>query len=180
MADKQLVVADDMVVGLDYDLYLNDGELVDTTEGDSPILFIQGRGHVITGLEAPLYGMAVGATKEVSIAPEDGYGAYDAENVEWVPRSIFAEEMEIEIGLEVEVVDAEEDEILEAYIAEIDGEQILLDFNHPLAGETLKFVLTIASLRPATREELDHDHVHGEGGYDHDDDEHEQFHANHS
>lgn len=160
MTNKPLTVADDLVVSLDYTLRLEgDPEVFDTSEGQEPLEFIQGHGHIIPGLEQALYGMAVGQTKEVVVQPEDGYGELDSDAFELIPRDTFPPEMELEVGLGLELQD-EDGEVIEAYVAELHPDGVMLDFNHPLAGETLYFQVRVAGIRPATAEELEHDHVH--------------------
>ncbi|MBN1137461.1 MAG: peptidylprolyl isomerase [Anaerolineae bacterium] len=160
MTDKPLTVADDLVVRLDYTLRLEgDPEVFDTSAGQEPLEFIQGRGHIIPGLERALYGMAVGQKKEVVIQPEDGYGELDPDAFERIPRDAFPSTMDLEVGLGLELQD-DDGEILEAYVSELHPDSVMLDFNHPLAGETLYFEVEVMGLRPATAEELEHDHVH--------------------
>ena len=160
MAETDLAVRNDMVVALEFDLYLADGELFDSTEGDEPIMIIQGHGHIVPGLEEALYGMHVGEEKEVVIDSAQGYGEYDDEDMEWFPLDLFDAEIDLEPGVEVEVTDEDSDEVMVAYITEVGDDEVLLDFNHPLAGEQLRFRVKVVGIRPATDSELDHDHVH--------------------
>jgi len=160
MTDKPLTVADDLVVSLDYTLHLEgDPEVFDTSEGQEPLEFIQGRGHIIPGLEQALYGMAVGQKKQVVVQPEDGYGELDSDAFQLIPRDTFPETMDLEVGMGLELQD-EDGEALEAYVAELNPDSVMLDFNHPLAGEVLYFDVEVTAIRPATAEELEHDHVH--------------------
>ena len=110
--------------------------------------------------------MSVGQEKEVIIEPEDGYGEYDPEAVEEVPLDIFPDDMDLSLGMPVELYDEESDETVEGYIAEVRTDTVLIDLNHPLAGETLTFHIKVLGLRPATAEELAHGHAHGDG-HDH-------------
>jgi FKBP-type peptidyl-prolyl cis-trans isomerase SlyD len=160
MTDKPLTVADDLVVSLDYILHLEgDPEVFDTSEGQEPLEFIQGHGHIIPGLERALYGMAVGQKKQVVVQPEDGYGELDSDAYQVIPRNAFPDTMELEVGMELELHD-DEGEVIEAYVAELNPDSVMLDLNHPLAGETLYFDVEVIAIRPATGEELEHDHVH--------------------
>jgi FKBP-type peptidyl-prolyl cis-trans isomerase SlyD len=160
MTNKPLTVADDLVVSLDYTLHLEgDEEVFDTSAGQEPLEFIQGRGHIIPGLEQAVYGMAVGHKKEVVVQPDEGYGELDSDAFQLIPRDSFPPTMEIEVGMELELHD-DDGEVLEATIAELHPDSVMLDFNHPLAGETLYFDVEVIGLRPATDEELEHDHVH--------------------
>lgn len=159
MIDTKLTVADGVVVSMDYTLRLEDGEVIDTSEGQEALQFLQGEGQIIPGLEQALYGMAVGEEKDVEVGPADGYGETDSEAFQVVPRDVFPADMELTEGMGLRMRD-ETGEPVEAYIADIRPEGIVLDFNHPLAGETLFFHVKIAGLRPGTSEELAHGHVH--------------------
>src|SRR5574341_2637277 len=164
MTETRLTVADDLVVSLDYTLRLEDGEVVDTSTADdrAPLDFVQGQGQIIPGLEQALYGMAVGDEKEVVVEPIDGYGEHDPEAFEMVDQNIFPAEMTLEPGMSLRMRESS-GQVLVGYVVDIRPEGVLLDFNHPLAGETLYFQVKIASLRAATQEELAHGHVHGPG-----------------
>jgi FKBP-type peptidyl-prolyl cis-trans isomerase SlyD len=150
------VVADDLVVSLAYTLRDDEGELIDSAPDEEPLEYIQGYGQIITGLEDEIYGMSLGDEKDLIIAPENAYGEYDPEASQVAPLDAFPQEMELEIG------DDAEDPI-EGFIADIYDDSVLLDFNHPLAGETLHFHVKVVGLREASAEELDHGHVHGAG-----------------
>ena len=151
-------VADDVVVSMDYILTV-DGEVVDSSDDTGPIDFLQGYGNIIPGLEDAIYGMKIGDSKDVAVEPDDGYGEYDDEMIEVVPKLDFPTEIPLEIGVELEMKD-EDDDVVSARIIDVAAEDVTLDFNHPLAGMTLNFNVTIVSLRNATEEELDHGHAH--------------------
>lgn len=152
-------VADEVVVSMDYVLTV-DGEEVDSSEDTGPIDFLQGFGNIIPGLEDAIYGMKIGESKAVIVEPEDGYGEYDDEMVEILPKLEFPREIPLEIGVELDMKD-EDDEVVSARIIEVAADDVTLDFNHPLAGMTLNFNVTIVSLRNPTEEELEHGHAHG-------------------
>ena len=160
MSTENLTVADDMVVSMDYTLTLDDGEVVDSSEGREPLEFLHGRGQIIPGLEKELYGMTVGDAKKVAVAPTDGYGVPDDDAFQLYPREAFPDNMDLKEGMGLHMRDTESDQVIEAYVYEIRPDGVVLDFNHPLAGETLYFDVKIAGVRPATSEELAHDHVH--------------------
>jgi len=160
MANKSLTVSDDIVVSLDYTLRLDDGEVVDSSSGEEPLQFLQGRGQIIPGLERSLYGMAIGDEKDVIIEATDAYGELDDDAFEVVPRDMFPDDLELEEGMGLRLLDRNSGEPVEAFIAGLRANSVMLDFNHPLAGETLYFHVEIAGLREATSEELDHGHVH--------------------
>lgn len=160
---EKLTVADNLVVGLDYTLRMDDGEIIDSSEGREPLEYLHGHGQIIPGLEKALYGMTVGEEKAVAVTPADGYGEVDEEEMQLVPHDAFPEDLKLSEGMALQVRDADTGRPMEAYVAEIRQDGVLLDFNHPLAGETLHFQVKIAGLRAATSEELTHGHVHGEG-----------------
>jgi len=151
-------VQDHMVVKLDYTLIVED-EIMESTDEGEPIEFIQGIGQIIPGLEDALYGMKIGEKKTVEIQPEDAYGIYDPESLQVAKKEEFSEEIPLDVGTFLDLRD-NEGEVLSAQIIEADEETVTLDFNHPLAGKILIFEITIAALRPATREELEHGHAH--------------------
>jgi FKBP-type peptidyl-prolyl cis-trans isomerase SlyD len=160
MDNSKLKVADDVVVSLEYELKLDDGQVVDSADSSDPLEFLQGYGEIIPGLEEALYGLTVGDELDVIVDPEDGYGDYDPDETEVMSRDTFPADMELDEDMMLEMRDADSGEIYQAYISEVRPKEIVLDFNHPLAGETLYFHVKIAGLRPATDEELDHGHVH--------------------
>lgn len=155
MNDK---VQNDLVVTLDYKLFVED-ELLENTDDGEPIQFLQGHGQIIPGLEEAIYNLKVSDTKKVVIEPKDAYGEYDPESIEVAKIEEFSEEVPLDVGTFLDFRDDDE-EVLSAQIVEADEETVTLDFNHPLAGKTLTFEITVTDLRPATEEELDHGHSH--------------------
>jgi FKBP-type peptidyl-prolyl cis-trans isomerase SlyD len=155
MADK---VKDNHVVTLDYTLIVED-EILESTDDGEPIEFIQGIGQIIPGLENALYEMKVGDKKTVVIEPDDAYGIYDEDSLEVARKDEFSEEIPLDVGTFLDLRD-DEDNVLSAQVIEEDQETVTLDFNHPLAGKTLTFEVTLSALREASEEELDHGHVH--------------------
>ncbi len=151
-------VQDNLVVTLDYKLIVED-EMLESTEDGEPILFIQGIGQIIPGLENALYGMEVGDQKTVVIQPEDAYGEYDPESLQDAKKEEFSEEVPLDVGTFLDLEDDEGD-ILSAQVIAAEEDTVTLDFNHPLAGKTLTFEITVTDLRPASKEELEHEHVH--------------------
>lgn len=165
-AKNKSIVAKDVVVTLDYTLKV-EGEIVDTSEGGDPIVFLQGHGQIIPGLETALYGMSVGDSKNVQVSPQEGYGDIDEKAFSVIPRDEFPSDIPLEPGVGLRLRD-EDGEVMDAQIASVDDENVRLDFNHPLAGQDLHFSVTVVDVREATREELEHGHVHES---DDDDDE---------
>jgi len=157
--DKPAFVVDDTVVSMAYTLTI-DGKELDSSEESGPLEFIQGVHSIITGLEKGIYGMRIGETRKLVIYPEEGYGEIDPQALIDVPRKEFPVDLPLEIGIELDISD-EDGEVFPATVVELDKDIIKLDFNHPLAGETLQFDVRIIDLRAPTREELAHGHIHG-------------------
>lgn len=166
MSTNNMRVKDDVVVSLAYRLYLDDGQSVDAAPEDDPLTYLQGAGNIIPGLEREIAGMRVGDEKEVTVEPENAYGEYDDDAFQSVPRSMFPDDLALADGMGLRLVDQETGRPVEAYIAEVGDDEVLLDFNHPLAGETLRFQVKVVGVREATQEELAHGHVH-DGGHHH-------------
>lgn len=160
MTKLSFAVANDMVVGIAYELRLDDGDVVDDAPESEPFEFIQGHGDAIRGLEEALFGLKIGDTKKVRVTPADGYGVADPEAFVLVPLSSFPEELELSEGMVLAMRDKDTDQSVEAFVTEIRDDGVLMDLNHPLAGETLFFSVEIISLRPASPAELAHGHVH--------------------
>lgn len=157
-------VQDGVVVSMEYTLKV-DGEVVDSSAGQEPLQFLTGYGNIIPGLEREMIGMKVGDSKDVIVAPAEGYGEYDDEAFLEVPRGEFPKDMPVEEGLELTVRD-EEGQARYARIDSVEAESVRLNFNHPLAGDELHFNVKVVGLREPTGEELEHGHVH-QGGHHH-------------
>jgi FKBP-type peptidyl-prolyl cis-trans isomerase SlyD len=155
------------VVTIDYTLTDENGEVLDTSKGGEPLSYIHGTGSIVAGLENALEGKGVGDALQVKITPENGYGEHDERLVQEVPRDRFPMK-EVELGMRFEV--RGEGGSLMVTVIGMDDQNVTLDGNHPLAGVTLAFDVTVVGVRDATLEELTHGHVHGEDDHDHDHD----------
>ena len=154
-------VQDGLVVSIEYTLNV-DGEVLDSSDGVGPLQFLAGYDNIVPGLECELIGMKIGESKDVVVAPEDGYGEFDGEAFMEVPRSEFPPDIELEEGIELNVTD-EDGKDQYARVESLTAKVVHLDFNHPLAGAELHFSVKVIALRDPTEEELDHGHVHEEG-----------------
>ncbi|MFM2151915.1 MAG: hypothetical protein RL199_350 [Pseudomonadota bacterium] len=159
-------IRDNAAVTLDYTLHLGDGVIIDKSEPGEPLSYLHGNGQLVPGLEAALLGLEAGAQKRVVVAPADGYGTRDPEQVQTLPRSAF-EGLELTVGEEF-VALGEDDEPMPVKVVRIEGDDVTIDMNHPLAGETLHFSIEVKGVREATAEELEHGHVHDGEGHHHD------------
>jgi FKBP-type peptidyl-prolyl cis-trans isomerase SlyD len=155
------------VVVMHYTLTSDEGDTIDSSIGDQPMAFIQGVGMLIPGLEAALEGKEKGFKSAVKVNPKEGYGERSEEATFKVPKEGFKSEdgEELITGMQVQV-ETEGGPAL-AIVTGIEGEDVELDMNHPLAGMNLNFDVEIVDVRVATDEELEHGHVHGPGGHEH-------------
>jgi FKBP-type peptidyl-prolyl cis-trans isomerase SlyD len=153
-----MIVEKDRVVSIDYTLRDNSGNLIDSSEGSDPLEYLHGNGNIIPGLEKALAGKKAGDKLTCSIAAADAYGERDDSLIFKVNKSEF-EGADIEVGMQFEAHGEEGAQIVT--VVGIEGEEVTIDANHPLAGETLNFDVKIVDVREATSEELEHGHVHG-------------------
>lgn len=157
-------VAKNTVVTINYTVTDSDGNMVD--EGQQPIVYLHGGyGGIFDRIEEALQGRDVGEQLNVKLQPEDAFGDYDAEMVFIEPRNLFPDD--IEVGMQFERAGEGEDEDMLFTITDIADDKVVVDGNHPLAGMALNFSCTVAEVRNATHEELDHGHVHGPAGHHH-------------
>ena len=144
-------IVKDAVVAIDYRLTVADGTEVDTTADRGPMEYLHGHQNIIPGLEKELEGHEEGDTLDVTVTPENGYGELEPERVVQVNKEQLGFEPEIGAVVSARLPDGREQHLL---IAEIEGETVTLDGNHPLAGQTLRFEVSVASIREATEEEV--------------------------
>jgi FKBP-type peptidyl-prolyl cis-trans isomerase SlyD len=153
------------VVAIDYKLTGDDGQVIDSSEGKEPLAYLHGTGSIISGLEDALEGKVTGDALKVSIAPEKGYGVRDETKKVTVARSQLQGVDEIKPGLQLQAQMPNGPQLFT--VTAMDEKSVTLDGNHPLAGTTLNFDVTVKDIREATAEELAHGHVHGPGGHHH-------------
>jgi len=144
-------ITKDAVVAIDYRLTVADGTEVDTTADRGPMEYLHGHQNIIPGLEQELEGHEEGDTLDVTVAPKDGYGEHEPERVVEVNREQLGFDPEVGAVVSARLPDGREQHLL---IAEIEGDRVTLDGNHPLAGQTLRFEVSIASIREATEGEI--------------------------
>ncbi len=158
------IIAKGMVAQFHYSVSDTEGNVIDKSE-ETPMAYLHGFGNIVPGLETALEGKKSGDKLSVKVSPEEAYGEYDPSLIQKVPKETFEDIEEIEVGMQFE---AETDEgAFIATIVKFDGDDVVVDGNHPLAGKELAFEVTVESVRKATDEELEHGHTHGDDGHEH-------------
>ncbi|MDZ7751344.1 MAG: peptidylprolyl isomerase [Gammaproteobacteria bacterium] len=154
------------VVTIHYTLANNQGEVIDSSEGQDPLVYIHGVNQLVSGLEKALEGKATGEQVSVTVAPEEGYGPVLPELFQEVPRAAFDNIENLEPGLHLQA-QTEEGHVRHVRVVKVGDDTVEIDINHPLAGEELYFDVSIEQVRDASEEEVEHGHVHGGDGHSH-------------
>tara|TARA_R110001599_G_C12277354_1_gene663169 strand:- start:6644 stop:7114 length:471 start_codon:yes stop_codon:yes gene_type:complete len=154
-----LVIDDKLVVSMHYKLTNANGEVLDSSDGGEPLIYLHGAGNIIPGLERALVGKSDGDSLQVSVAPAEGYGEPDPALVQVVDRAAFQGVESVDVGMAFEArgPDGQAQRIV---VTSIEGDQVTVDGNHPLAGEQLNFDVQVVGVRAASAEEIEHGHVH--------------------
>lgn len=156
------------VVTLHYEMYDSENTLVDKTEADEPISYLHGGYDGIFPLvEEKLHEKKAGDKVDVLMQPDDAFGDYEAELVRVEPLDVFPDDVELTVGMVFEADDPETGDVLMFRVTEIAEGKVVVDANHPLAGQSVRFVATVADVRPASPDEISHGHAHGEHGHHH-------------
>jgi FKBP-type peptidyl-prolyl cis-trans isomerase SlyD len=158
-------ISGDKVVTFEYVLTNGDGETLDQSDGD-PMLYLHGHGNIVPGLEKALEGRTVGDELEVEVPPAEGYGEREEGSHKRIPKEAFPEDFPFEPGFEFAIED-EKGNFTPLWLIMDEGETVVVDTNHPLAGVTLNFAVSIKEIRDATEGELEHGHPHGPSGHAH-------------
>lgn len=154
------------VVSIHYTLKNDAGEVLDSSDGQEPLDYLHGSGNIVPGLEQSLLGREVGAKFSVEISPALGFGERDPKGVQQVPRTAFPPDADLEVGQRF-TANGPDGEAMVLWVTEIEGDEITVDFNHPLAGETLHFDVHVTAIREASKDEIEHGHPHGPHGHAH-------------
>ncbi len=154
-------VADNMAVSIHYTLINDEGEVLDSSQDDEALVYLHGEGNIISGLEQALNGKAVGDKFNVRLDAKDAYGEFIEERVQVIPRAMFEGIDELEVGMQFQADVSDGPGIVT--IIKIEGDEVTIDGNHPLAGVPLTFDVEVVAIRAATEEELEHGHIHGAG-----------------
>lgn len=161
-----MTIAHNKVVTIHYEVRdIASNELIDSSEGAAPLVYLHGHHNVIPGLEKALEGKTAGDELEVTVEPADAYGVYSDERVQQVPIEAFEGVEQLEPGMAFTA--QTEHGPVSIIVTEVDDTTATVDANHPLAGKALHFKVKVDNVRDASAEELSHGHVHGEGGHHH-------------
>lgn len=155
----------DKVVSIDFTLTDSDDQVIDSSEGREPLAYLHGQGQILPKLEEAIEGKTQGEQVQITLSPEEGYGERDENLVAQVPVSQFEGVDEISPGMQFQAETEDGERIFT--VVDTDGETVVVDGNHPLAGATLKFDIKLSEVREPSEEELEHGHAHGEGGHEH-------------
>ena len=166
ISGANMKVGKDKVVLMHYTLKNDAGDVIDSSDGGDPLPFLQGHGNIIPGLESALEGSKVGDKLDVSIEPEEGYGLRMQDAIQEIPSSALQGVDEVKVGMQLQSQDKDGNAFLVS-VTKIEDDKITVDGNHPLAGQTLHFSVSIESIRKAEAEELSHGHVHADGQHNH-------------
>ena len=157
-----MVIEDKKVVSIQFTVKNADtGDVIESSEGSEPLVYLHGFNNLVPGLENALTGKAVGDSYDVTVSPEEGYGVRDESLVQDVPKAAFQGIEKVEVGMEFQADSPNGPVVVE--VTKIDGDTVTVDSNHPLAGVTLGFSGVIEEIREATDSELEHGHIHGPG-----------------
>ncbi|MDO8453390.1 MAG: peptidylprolyl isomerase [Sulfurimonas sp.] len=145
-----MAIETNQIVSIEYEV--RDGnKVVDTNVGGTPLVFMYGKGQIIPGLESGIKNMLIGEKADILVKSEDAYGAYNSDAKQEVPSDQFAG-IDLEIGMTL-YGQGEDGGTVQVTVIEIGADNIVIDFNHPLAGKDLMFAVTINNIREASAEE---------------------------
>ncbi len=154
-------IANNTAVTIHYTLTNDAGEVLDSTAGGEPMVYLHGKGNIISGLEKALNNKNTGDKFDVRIEPEDAYGEFSEDMIQVVSREMFDGIDDLEVGMQFHAAVNSGSGIVT--IMKIDGDDITIDGNHPMAGLALNFAIEIVGVRLATKDENSHGHIHGAG-----------------
>jgi FKBP-type peptidyl-prolyl cis-trans isomerase SlyD len=154
-----LSIENNMIVNVHYTLKNNDGDILDSSEGSEPLIYLHGAENIISGLEKALAGKSEGDSLQVVVEPSEGYGEALPELIEAVGVAAFNGVESIEPGMTFET-EAPDGTVHPVLVTKVEDDQVTIDGNHPLAGVTLNFDVQIVSVKHASEDEIAHQHVH--------------------
>lgn len=160
-----LMIGQNSVVSMHYTLKNDQGEIMDSSQGKEPMVYLHGANNLIPGLEAELTGKTTGAEFSASIPPAQAYGEFNQDFIQVINKSMFQGVESVEVGMTF-MAQGDGGAQRQIRVTEVDGDDITIDANHPLAGQTLHFEVEVVDVREGTPQEIEHGHVHA-GGADH-------------
>ena len=152
-------IGNDLVVTMHYTLKDDDGNVLDSSEGSDPLAYLHGGENIIPGLAKALAGQVAGDSLQVKVEPAEGYGEVEESLIQTIKREAFDGIDSIEAGMEFEA-ESSDNEVQNFVVTEVQGDDITIDANHPLAGMRLNFDIKVVEVRKATAEETSHGHPH--------------------
>ena len=158
-------IAKDTAVKFNYTLKDDEGNILDQSPEGQPLAYLHGHSNIIPGLEQQLEGKSAGEQVNAVVEPADGYGEYQEQAVQHVPRDNFQGVEDIQPGMQFQSEAG--GQVMLVTVTEVNDDEVVVDANHPLAGKRLTFDVEIQEVRAATEDELSHGHVHGAGGVEH-------------
>jgi len=153
-----MTIAQDSVVTIHYTLTDDAGKVIDSSESRDPLAYLHGHGNIVAGLERELEGRNAGDKLQVKLTPADGYGEYDKQLVQRVPRRALQGIANVRVGMQLHAQTPHGPRAVT--VTHLTGDMVTIDANHPLAGKSLNFDVEVVEVRSATEEELAHGHVH--------------------
>ncbi len=153
------------VATINYRLSDQNGNLIDSSEGGDPVVYLHGAGNLVPGLEKALEGKSKGDTLSVTVTPEEGFGDRNESLVQDVPRDRFEGAGDVEVGMQFQAQTPSGPRVFR--VVDVQNDTVRVDGNHALAGETLRFDVEVMDVRNASAEEIQHGHAHGPGGHHH-------------
>lgn len=157
-----LMIGKNNVVSIHYTLKDENGEVLDSSEGKEPLQYLHGANNLIPGLEQELGGKAEGAKFSATIPPEQAYGERNEEFVQTIGKEMFQGVEKVEPGMTF-VAQGEGGAQRQVRVTDVEGNNVTIDANHPMAGMTLHFEVEVTNVREGTEQEIEHGHVHQEG-----------------
>lgn len=156
-----MLIDNNKVITINYTLKDDDGKLIDESN-DGSFCYLHGADNIIPGMEQALHGKSKDDQLQLSLTPEEAYGEYVEALTQVVDRAMFDVNDTIEAGMQFQA-QSENGQMIMITVTNVDGDNVTIDGNHPLAGETLHYDITVIDVRDATEEEISHGHVHMPG-----------------
>lgn len=161
-----MAIGQNKVVTMNYTLKDMQGNVIQSTDQKEPFQFLSGNQQILPKLENEIDNMIIGSKKNVKIPAPEAYGEYNEQAIQQVNKNNFPKEVDLQVGMEF-VANSPEGQQMPFVVKEIKKEEVVVDFNHPLAGKDLEFDVELVDVRDATLEEMQHGHAHSPNGHHH-------------